>query len=68
MVNAVYRIKWTEHERGWGSSSMGHTDYATFKEAEEAIKDHWADYPDGPTPDYYISPSKPYLVEKENDA
>ena len=66
MVTAVYRIKWIESERGWGQSDAGHTDYDTLEEAEQAIVDHWATYPDGPAPDYYIRPGKPFLVEKED--
>ncbi len=68
MVDAVYRIDWTESERGWGQSSAGHSDYDTLEEAKTAIVEHWKKYPDDHVPDYYIRPSEPYLVEKEKDA
>ena len=67
MVTAVYRINWTEMERGWGQKDFGHTDYETLEEAEQAIKDHWDSQPDGPAPDWYIRPDKPFLVEKKDD-
>ena len=66
MVEAVYRIYWTEMERGWGQKPSGHTDYDTLTEAKQAIVDHWDKYPDrsvSGVPDYYISPSEPTLVE-----
>ncbi len=67
MVKAVYRVDWTERERGWGPKPMGHSDFETLVEAKKAIKEHWAEYPDGPAPDWYVSPGEPYLVEVEED-
>ena len=67
MVEAVYRVDWTERERGWGPKPYGHTDYESLAEAKKAIEKHWDDYPDGPAPDYYISPGEPYLVEVEEE-
>lgn len=67
MVKAVYRIDWTECERGWGQKHYRHTDYDSLAEAKAAIVKHWAGYPDGHVPDYYIRPSEPYLVEVEEE-
>ena len=67
MVKAVYRVDWIECERGWGQKKISHSDFNSVEEAKQAIKEHWADYLDGPTPDYYIRPSEPYLVEAEDD-
>jgi hypothetical protein len=61
-LETIFRIDWTERERGWGARPDGHTYFPTKEAAEQAIKDHWAKYPDavnGRAPDYYISPSEP---------
>ena len=70
MVDAVYRIKWTEFERGWGQRDAGTTYYDTLEEAQAVIDKHYASLymrtcsqPDGPVPDTYIHPSSPKLVE-----
>lgn len=68
-VVALYYIEWTEFERGWGQRPDGKSYYATKETAMEAYdkvyearKNHT-----GPAPDCYSSPSKPKLVEAQED-
>jgi hypothetical protein len=60
---ALYEIKWTEYERGWGQRPDGETYYPTLEAANKAIKDHYDSQPDGPAPDCYTKPGTPKLVE-----
>ncbi len=68
MTQAKWEITWWESERGWGQKPISTQLFDTKEEALAAIKKHWDEYPDGPTPDYYIFPShkSPYLVEVES--
>jgi len=66
MAQAKWAIDWWESEKGWGQKPLGSRSlYESRQDALKAIKEHWAGYPDGPTPDYYIFPSNnsPFLVE-----
>lgn len=62
MLYALYKIEWTEYERGWGNRPDGTTYYPTKELAEKAVTDYWARMPKE-TPDCYSSPSEPVLVE-----
>lgn len=66
-VNAVYRVDWTEYERGWGQRPDGSSLHPNIEEAKKAIKEHWdrekERNPSGRTPDWYVKPGKPYMVE-----
>ena len=60
---AVYQVKWTEYERGWGQRPDGETYYPTKEAADKAIKDYWDSMPSGSAPECYSSPGTPTLVE-----
>lgn len=62
MIHAVYKIDWTEYERGWGQRPDGTTYHLTLEEAKKYIDDYWSKMPDN-VPDEYSSPGKPTLVE-----
>jgi len=67
MVTAVYRIEWTETERGWGQRPDGYSLHASRKDADEYIGKHWDRMHElyGPesVPDEYSFPDNPRLVE-----
>lgn len=62
MLYTLYRVEWTEYERGWGNRPDGTTYYPTKEIAVKKIKDYWDNRPKA-TPDCYSSPSEPVLVE-----
>tara|TARA_Y100000296_G_C5057806_1_gene198200 strand:+ start:468 stop:680 length:213 start_codon:yes stop_codon:yes gene_type:complete len=64
MVDAVWTVEWTEHERGYGQRHVSFTSYEKREEADEAIKKHWDSLPDDHIPDTYISPGTPFLSER----
>jgi hypothetical protein len=59
---ALYKVEWTEYERGWGYRPDGETYYISKDLADKAIKDYWAKMPEE-VPDIYSKPSDPVLVE-----
>jgi hypothetical protein len=63
MIYAVYKVNWTEYERGWGQRDDGDTYYPTLEAANQHIKEYWESMPDGPAPDIYSKPGTPKLVE-----
>lgn len=63
MADAVWRIDWTEYERGWGSRPDGSTYYETKAEAD-AAHDKAIEGRGVVAPDYYVNPSRPYLSER----
>lgn len=65
-VRALYCIEWTEYERGWGQRPDGETYYATKEAAEAAYKEAFEGRT-GSAPDYYVNPSKPKLVEVDEE-
>lgn len=66
-MKAVYRIDWTEYERGWGQRPDGYQLCIDKKAADKVIEEHVAAEkkrnPSGAVPDYYFAPSQPRLVE-----
>lgn len=62
-IFALYRIQWTEYERGWGCRPDGETYHCSREDADKYIKDYWAKMPDGPAPYEYSAPGTPTLVE-----
>lgn len=62
MIYALYKIDWTEYERGWGQRPDGTTYYLTLEEAQQHIKEYWDSMPNE-VQDCYSSPGKPTLVE-----
>lgn len=63
MRTEAWRIDYTEFERGWVSRYDGYSLFATRELAKDSYETHWASYPDGPAPDYYIHASEPRKVE-----
>lgn len=63
MIKAVYKVEWTESERGWGQRPDGHSFHASKEEANEFIKAYWDKQPKGPAPDCYVKPGTPFLTE-----
>jgi hypothetical protein len=62
----AYRIRWTEHERGWGSRPDGVTLHRDEAEARRFIANYWASQPDkinGRAPDEYSAPGEPELTD-----
>jgi hypothetical protein len=59
---AVYKITWTEYERGWGQRPDGYSYHVSKEFAEKYVKDYWKDMPKE-TPDEYSKPSEPVLAE-----
>lgn len=59
---ALYKIEWTEYERGWGQRPDGETYYPSKELADKAIADYWNGMPKE-VPDTYSKPSDPFLVE-----
>lgn len=62
MVYALYAIRWTEYERGWGPRPDGVTYYTTKQKAEESYNKAFEGR-QGSVPDDYSNPSDPFLVE-----
>ena len=58
----LYRIKWTEYERGFGQREDGYTFHSTKDLANKFIKNYWDRMPKKVV-DVYSSPSAPELVE-----
>ena len=70
MVQALYEIRWTEYERGWGQRPDGTSYHATLEEANKHITEYWDSQPDaddGHAPDCYCSPGTPRLVEVSDE-
>lgn len=65
-IKALYCIKWTEYERGWGQRPDGETYYASKEDADEAYEKAFEGR-NGPTPSCYVNPSKPFLVEVDEE-
>ena len=64
MIQAAYKIHWTEYERGWGSRPDGTQVFKTKELAEQKIKEFFAKRKnDGHVPDEYSNPSDPILFE-----
>jgi len=63
MLYAVYKIEWTEYERGWGSRPDGVSYHKTKALAEQYRQEFIGKQPSGPVPDEYTSPGPVTLVE-----
>lgn len=63
---ALYKVTWTEYERGWGCRPDGETYYTSKERAYKAIKTYWDGMPDT-VPDCYSKPSDPELVEVDEE-
>lgn len=69
-MKVVYRIDWTESERGWGQRPDGTTMYPTLELAKAHVEDYWAWYMKEygtKTPHEYSFPSEPYLFELKDE-
>lgn len=66
MIRALYQIKWTEFERGWGQRPDGETYYLDKETADRAYNKAFEGRGDC-VPDYYVNPSKPKLVEVDEE-
>lgn len=58
----VYRIDWTEYERGLGQRPDGSTLHLDKVHADEYVEDYWERLPSHEVPDEYSAPGKPYTV------
>lgn len=58
----VWRIDWTEYERGWGSRPDGYTLYVRKVDADHAYNNMMDDR-GGEVPDWYMNASLPRLVD-----
>jgi len=65
MIDAVWRMDWTEYERGWGQRPDGSTYYETEAEANAAYARAFEGR-GGATPECYSNPGKPYLSVRPN--
>lgn len=66
MIYALYKIEWTEYERGWGQRPDGETFHLSLDEANQYIKDYWKRMPDA-VPDIYSRPGTPKLTEVDKN-
>lgn len=69
-MNVVYRVDWTETERGWGDRPDGTTFYSSKEEAQKHIDEHWAWYKEeygDQAPHEYSYPSDPSLFELKDE-
>lgn len=66
-MNALYAVRWTEYERGWGNRPDGYSFHRNADEANQYIEAYWAREkarnPSGRTPDEYSAPGDPFLME-----
>ena len=58
----IWKVDWTEHERGWGQRPDGHTLHFSRELADAYIRRYWAQMPKE-APDDYSRPSNPYAIE-----
>lgn len=63
MIYAVYEIRWTEYERGWGQRPDGVSLHKSLQDALETLKKHNAEQPTDHIPDIYTKGSDPKLIE-----
>lgn len=64
MIYPVYKIEWTEYERGWGQRPDGTSYHKDLKSAEDYIKEYNLKYNSEPNvPECYSIGSKPTLIE-----
>lgn len=63
----VYKLEWTEYERGWGQRSDGYQLCSTLELANGQITEHIErekkKNPSGVAPDCYSSPGRPQEIE-----
>jgi len=64
MIYSLYKIEWTEYERGWGQRPDGETFHLSLEEAEKFASDYEKKYNnEDVVPECYSKPGKPKLVE-----
>ncbi len=62
-INAKYRVRLTEHERGWGRRDAGYEDFDSHEKAEKFQQNFNADNTANIVPDWYMVAEDPKLVE-----
>ena len=62
----VYRVDWTEHERGWGCRPDGYSLHRSRDDADKYIADYWDRMPKDHVPDEYSRNGEPYIVELDD--
>ena len=61
---AVYEVRWTEYERGWGQRPDGVSYHKTRESAEKYVSDYDKKHNnENSVPDCYTKGSSPTLVE-----
>lgn len=63
MIYAVYEIRWTEYERGWGQRPDGVSLHKSLEDAKKALQVNQESQPKDHIPDIYTKGSEPKLIE-----
>lgn len=64
MIYAVYKVEWTEYERGWGQRPDGTSYHKSKEDAIKYIQEYDKKYNNEPSaPDCYTKGGSPHLAE-----